>query len=326
ETFREQLRYLETAGYSVIPLSDLHDYISGKRDSIPEHSVVITVDDGWRCTYDKIYPELKAFGYPFTVFIYPKFIGMGSYALTREQVREMAEDGVDVQSHSLSHLFLSRRMHRSWDGARYGQWLRAELKDSKKKIEKMTGKPVRFLAYPYGDFDGNVAAEAAEAGYDGALTCEFGSVTRGTNPLQLNRIIIDVNTSLDQFRRHLGAAPLELVEKTPQRELDPRRPLIAAKIANPEQLDPNSVGIALLSLGRTPYSYDPNSGEISFVVREPLSANRQRAVVWGVDKVSGKRYETIWTFYLDRSAAKSDPVASRKPKRDASATVVGGGF
>src|SRR6059036_2053463 len=68
ETFRQQMRYLEMTGYTVVPLRDVYDYASGARSSLPKHAVAITIDDGWRSTYTEVFPEMKRLHFPFTVF------------------------------------------------------------------------------------------------------------------------------------------------------------------------------------------------------------------------------------------------------------------
>jgi hypothetical protein len=93
EVFQQQMRYLSTTGYTVVPLRDIYEYASGKRASLPKNAVAITIDDGWRSTYTEAFPELKKRHFPFTVFIYPQIIGKTAYALTWKQVREMADAG-----------------------------------------------------------------------------------------------------------------------------------------------------------------------------------------------------------------------------------------
>src|SRR5712691_13425548 len=153
DTFRQQLQYLEMTGYNVIPLRHLYEYVTGKRTALPPNPVVITIDDGWRSTYTEAYPELKKRGFPFTVFLYPQIIGKTAYALTWKQVKEMADAGVDIESHSYSHPFLTQRRHATLDATQYAQWLHHELVESKHILERETGHPVSFLAYPYGDYD-----------------------------------------------------------------------------------------------------------------------------------------------------------------------------
>jgi len=111
EVFRQQMSYLEMTGYTVVPLRNIYEFASGKRASLPRNAVAITIDDGWRSAYTEAFPELKRRGFPFTLFIYPKIIGQTAYALTWKQIKEMAKSGVDIESHSFSHPFLTRRRH-----------------------------------------------------------------------------------------------------------------------------------------------------------------------------------------------------------------------
>jgi peptidoglycan/xylan/chitin deacetylase (PgdA/CDA1 family) len=300
DVFLQQMRYLAMTGYTVVPLRDIYEYASGKRSSLPRNAVAITIDDGWRSTYTEAFPELKKRHFPFTVFIYPKIIGQTAYALTWKQIREMAEAGVDIESHSYSHPFLTRRRNVTLDDKQYSDWLQKELVESKKILEKQTGQIVNFLAYPYGDYDHFLAASVRKAGYEGALTCEYGPVTRGMNPFRLRRVVIDKRMDFAAFRRYLGTRqlPLEAMSPEPGEMLDPGTPtMISAKIPNYKTLEPKSVGMALLSMtGAIPYSYDAENGYISLMVNEGLTGTLQRALVWATETKSGRRVEASWTF------------------------------
>jgi peptidoglycan/xylan/chitin deacetylase (PgdA/CDA1 family) len=302
ETFRQHLRYLEMTGYNVVPLRHVYEYVTGKRASLPKNAVVITIDDGWRSTFTEAFPELQKRKFPFTVFIYPNIIGKTSNALTWEQIRTMADAGVDIQSHALTHPFLTKRRHRSMSDEKYAAWLHKELAESRRVLEKHSGKKVQFLAYPYGDYDDRVATAAAKAGYTAALTCDFGRVKKGSDPLKMKRFVIDDKMDFAAFRKYLGASPMQLAEMTPKpgTGFDPGITTISAKIPNYQSLDPQSVGMALLSLGTTvPYSYDARSGEITLMLSEALSnlkSKYHRAVVWATDMKTGKRVEATWVF------------------------------
>lgn len=327
-TFREQMQYLATTGYNIIPLAELLDYVEGRRDSLPPNPVVITVDDGWRCTYTEIYPELQKLNFPFTVFIYPKFIQRtrNPYALTWDEVREMSEAGVDIQSHSYSHPFLTHRRQITLSGEEYGGWLQDELIRSKQAIEKEIGKPVRFLAYPYGDYDTRVARGVKRAGYDAALTCDYGPVRRGSDPFRMRRVSMYKDTTFATFREHLGGGGLRLNVITPEPgdSFDPKNPVVEARIDNFEKLDPESVRMTLLSLGQTPYSYNPENGSISLVVREKLKKSAHRVVVWGLEKETGRRLEASWSFHVgSREPAVS--ASSDKPAKPAVVSTSSGG-
>lgn len=319
ETFRQHLQYLEMTGYNVVPLRHVYEFVTGKRASLPKNAVVITIDDGWRSTYTEAFPELQKRKFPFTVFIYPNIIGKTSNALTWAQIKEMADAGVDIQSHALTHPFLTHRKHRSMSEQRYNEWLYRELAESKRILEKHSGKKVQFLAYPYGDYDDKVAAMAKRAGYTAALTCDFGRVKKGSDPLKMKRFVIDDRMDFTAFRRYLGASPMQLAEVTPK----PGKPVeggvttISAKIPGFKNVDPKSVGMALLTLGSTvPYSYDARSGEVTLQLRDglnPQKARHHRALVWATDLKTGKRVEGTWSFRLPDPNAPAKPAAPAAP-------------
>lgn len=325
ETFRQHLRYLEMTGYNVIPLRHLYEYVTGTRASIPKNAVVITIDDGWRSTYTEAFPELQKRKFPFTVFIYPNIIGKTANALTWKQIREMADAGVDIQSHSLTHPYLTKRRHRAKGEKAYAEWLAKELGESRRILEKETGRKVQFLAYPYGDYDDHVAEASEAAGYTAALTCNFGRVKKGSDPLRMNRFVIDDRMDFAAFRKYLGATPMQLAERTPKPGvIDSGVTMVSAKIPNFQDLDPKSVGMALLSLGNAvPYSYDATSGAISLAVREGIAALKtryHRAVVWGTETKTGKRVEATWVFRLPDPPKPAEPPAT-EPARVAAASA-----
>jgi peptidoglycan/xylan/chitin deacetylase (PgdA/CDA1 family) len=307
ETFRQHMRYLAMTGYNIIPLRRLYEYVSGKRASLPKNAIVVTIDDGWRSTYTEVFPEMQRRHFPFTVFVYPKIIGQTALAMTWKQVKEMSDAGVDIQSHSLSHPFLTQRRHAGLDEKAYSDWLQNELVTSKKILEKETGRAVDFIAYPYGDYDHRVVTTAARAGYTAALTCDFGRVRRGSDPLRMRRVVVDKKMDFAAFRHYLGTTPMKIDAPTPlpgqvfEPEQQPAL-VVSAKIPNYRNLDPNSVGMALISNGSMlPYSYDPRDGSISLVVRDAVTALKgkyQRALVWATELKTGRRVEASWTFRL----------------------------
>ena len=331
EAFLQQMRYLSMTGYHIIPLQEAYDYAIGKRASLPKNSIVITIDDGWRSTYTEVFPEMKRRHFPFTIFVYPRIIGQTPYALTWKQIKEMAEAGVDIESHSYSHPFLTRRRNMSLDEKRYAAWLDRELEESKRTLERETGKPVNFIAYPYGDYDHYLVANVARAGYEAALTCDFGRVRHNSDPLRMKRVVIDKAMDFAAFRHYLGVSTMRLEAMTPQpgQVLDVEPTVtVMAKIPNYKSVDPESVGLALLSMPATvPYTYDPKDGSISMTIKDVLKGTFQRALVWATDSKTGRRVEAMWTFRLPEpiSSVQTPPNCPPIDVPVARTTVGGGG-
>lgn len=310
ETFDMQMNYLASAGFNVVSMADVSDFLMGRRKTpLPKNAVVVTIDDGWKCTYTEIWPVMRKYRFPFTVFVYPKFIGQSGYALKWNEIREMSDAGVDIQSHSFSHPFLTQRRHRALGDGQYSDWLATELRMSKKVIEEKTGKRVRYLAYPYGDFDSRVMRTAAESGYEAAVIAEFGHIRATDDRYKLRRVVIDTSQSFADFRRLLGSGSMKLsMTYPPAGSLFNRtQPAIAARIENFKDLDPASVGMSVLSVGAAPFTYNPKDGTIATVVRGPFRTNRQQVLVWGVDAKTGKRLEATWSFYANQLPPKPLP-------------------
>src|SRR3990172_4441414 len=102
--FESHLGYLQDNGYTVIPLRMLMDYYLRKGPPPPPKSVVITADDGHRSVYTDMFPLIKKYHVPITLFLYPSAISNAPYAITWGRLREMKKAGlVDFQSHSYWH-------------------------------------------------------------------------------------------------------------------------------------------------------------------------------------------------------------------------------
>jgi hypothetical protein len=114
---------------------------------------------------------------------------------------------------------------------------------------------------------------------------------------------------------------IEDVTPLPNQIFEPEQPIIvSAKLPNYKSLDPQSVGMALLSAASVvPYAYDPNDGSITLVVRDAFNALRgkaARALVWATELKSGRRVEASWTFNVPDAGpapVTSEPSAPAQP-------------
>ena len=100
--FEKEMQAIKDNGFTVIGMQDFLAWRRGEKD-IPAKSAIITIDDGWISTYENAWPILKKFGYPFTVFIYINYVGSGGKSMSWDQLAEMRDAGVDIQSHTYSH-------------------------------------------------------------------------------------------------------------------------------------------------------------------------------------------------------------------------------
>ncbi|GAB6907594.1 Polysaccharide deacetylase [Desulfosarcina cetonica] len=175
DIFERQLRYLKTNGYRVIGADALLDFLQYRR-AIPKKAVMITMDDGYRSTFDVAYPLLKKYGFTATLFIYTDYVGVSRQAITWDQLRELKREGFTIGSHSIAHSDLSKPKNGE-DRHAYMIRLQREIIHSKQIIDKALNQDTIAFAYPFGRRNPAVVSLSRQAGYQMGMT-----VDRGSNP------------------------------------------------------------------------------------------------------------------------------------------------
>lgn len=191
---REELTFIKESGYTTLTMSELNNYILNNTP-IPEKSIVITFDDGYADNYANAFPILKELDMKATIFVISNFTDNDGYYMTSQQLKEMSDYGIDIQSHTASHSHLNQLS--------YEEQLN-ELKTSKEKLESITGKSVISIAYPFGDYDDNSVKASKDAGYSLSFTTNRGLSDREDNPLILDRIYVSSTYTIDQFKEVLN--------------------------------------------------------------------------------------------------------------------------
>ena len=178
DRFESQIRWLKDNGYTVIPLKKLVSYLQGENVSLPAKPVVITADDGWESDYTYMYPIVRKYNVPVTLFIYPGAISEGKHALTWDQLKELMRSGLfDIQAHTLTHPnFKQEKKHLSQ--AAYEKLVHRELFESREILEDKLGIKVDLLAWPFGIYDSYLEQQAVRAGYTMAFSIDFRNAAR----------------------------------------------------------------------------------------------------------------------------------------------------
>jgi len=188
--FEAQLEQLARQGYTVIPLKTLVAHLRGDEPSLPPGSVVITMDDAHRSVYTEALPLLRRHRIPVTLFVYPSAVSRADYAMTWEQLHELAATGlVDIGSHTYWHPNFAVEKRRLSDAA-YQRLVEDQLKRSRSVLENRLGTPVDLLAWPFGIYDGELMRKAAEAGYVAAFTLERHHTSAADPIMALPRYLV----------------------------------------------------------------------------------------------------------------------------------------
>lgn len=202
-TFETQLEWLNAHGCHLIAL---HDAVVRLRapSAAGEHIVALTVDDGHKSVYTQLFPLIRRYRLPVTLFIYPSAISNASYAMTWEQLREMRASGsVEVQSHTYWHPnFDAERRKRTSNGFR--TFVDDQLRRSRQVLEAELGSRVDLLAWPFGIVDAELEAAARSAGYRAAFGYPGGPALPGGDPFAIPRIAVNDADRRSRFGALLG--------------------------------------------------------------------------------------------------------------------------
>jgi peptidoglycan/xylan/chitin deacetylase (PgdA/CDA1 family) len=190
KNFEKQMLYLKNNGYTLLTFERWQDIYKVNKP------ILITIDDGYKNNSNafEIFKRLKddRFEPLGTLFVISDYVGTQN-RLTKEELKRMADSGFfSVQSHTAMHPDLTKINN-----------YETELKRSKEKIEKMTGKPVIALAYPYGNLNNKVVEETKKYYRFGLTTTPGPYIEMGyENELyHLPRIYIKYSTTMKDFEK-----------------------------------------------------------------------------------------------------------------------------
>lgn len=197
DTLRKQFEFFRDNGYEALSLEDYYQH--KKQNKSLENKFLITFDDGYQNLYTHAFPLLKEFSYPAIVFLVTDYIGKTASWIIRdekiildrllptlseaevdleaeknklhetstypllnwEEIEEMSAGGVDFQSHTHTHPFISTLTDEE---------LQTELAQSREIIENRLHNKVTGFCYPYCDYEHPQAPlQLADNQYKGAF-------------------------------------------------------------------------------------------------------------------------------------------------------------
>jgi peptidoglycan/xylan/chitin deacetylase (PgdA/CDA1 family) len=199
--FQEQMRYLKDKGYRVIALREFVEWTKLGRQ-LPQRSVVLTFDDGYKSFKQYAYPILKDLGFTATLFVYTDFVGGGRNALSWQDLRELQAEGFEIEGHSKTHGDLRRAAGEA--EAQHARRLQAELAQPQDLFEKNLGRKSAIIAYPYGSWDESVLVKAGEYGYAAGFSVRRQGNAAFVRPLVGNRSQVYSEMTMEDFEKNLN--------------------------------------------------------------------------------------------------------------------------
>lgn len=161
--FERQMQWMHRRGLRGTSVREVLDARAGGRG---QRLVGLTFDDGYADFAEYALPVLQGFGFSATLYVIagrmggenewdPK--GPRKRLLGAEQVRQVADAGIEIGSHGRRHVSLPKTLSEA---------LADEIDGSRRALQAVSGQDVPGFCYPYGDVDGAAVEGVRAAGYD----------------------------------------------------------------------------------------------------------------------------------------------------------------
>lgn len=158
DRFREQMRMLADSGYHTILPDELYAYLNEGR-ALPIKPIMLTFDDTDDDQYQVALPEMKKYGFKGVFFVMTVSLGRPHY-MSAAQIKELSDLGNAIGSHTWDHHNVKKYEGRDWIN---------QIDKPLAQLEKISGKPIRYFAYPFGLWNEKAIPQLKQRGFIAAF-------------------------------------------------------------------------------------------------------------------------------------------------------------
>ena len=157
-TFRAQIKMLHDSGYQTVLPDQLYAYLAFGAP-LPPKPIMLTFDDTDLDQFTVAAPVMQQYGFKGVFFVMTVSLGRPRY-MSRAQVKELADAGHVIGSHTWDHQNVKKLKEKDWT---------TQIDKPTKQLEAITGKPVKYFAYPFGLWSPAVIPELKKRGFTAAF-------------------------------------------------------------------------------------------------------------------------------------------------------------
>ncbi len=176
--FAEQIKMLADSGYHTISADQLYYYLNYGA-SLPARPIMLTFDDTDLPQYTIAKPVMEKYGFKGLFFIMTVSLGRPNY-MSKEQVKQLSDAGNEIGSHTWDHKNIKKFTDNDWT---------IQIDKPTKTLETITGKAVKYFAYPFGLWNTAAIPQLKKHGFDAAF--QLSAKRDDTDPLySIRRMIV----------------------------------------------------------------------------------------------------------------------------------------
>lgn len=209
EDFEQQMDYLKDHNFVTLSLAELYLFLTNQID-IPEKTVVLTFDDGYKDNFIETHPILKKNNFTAGNFIITSAITTENTAFNPEfvqylSVKELEEacDVFDYQSHT--HDFHRREVNEQDEEIAYLNSKTSEevSDDIYTSIVQLDGENLAF-AYPFGEYSSSTIDILKDLGFKMGFTTVHRAASREDSLYEIPRFNMFASTTFEEFKTYVN--------------------------------------------------------------------------------------------------------------------------
>lgn len=156
--FRAQMKMLADSGYHTILPDQLYNYLNTGA-KLPSKPIMLTFDDTDLDQFTIAAPEMKKYGFKGVFFIMTVSLGRPNY-MSKAQVKALSDAGHVIGSHTWDHHNVKKYQGEDWV---------TQIEKPTKTLEEITGKEIKYFAFPFGLWNPQAIPQLKKRGFIGAF-------------------------------------------------------------------------------------------------------------------------------------------------------------
>lgn len=158
-TFKAHMKMLADSGYHPILPDALVDYLTNGAP-LPAKPIMLTFDDTDGDQFEVARPELIKYGFKGVFFITTIDIAKNKHYMDKTQIKQLFDEGNVIACHTQDHTNFKKYKGKDWE---------TQIDKPTKKLEKITGMPIKYFAFPFGEWNAQGLPELHKRGFKAAF-------------------------------------------------------------------------------------------------------------------------------------------------------------
>lgn len=158
DQFKAQIKMLADSGYHTILPDQLYAYLTTGA-KLPSKPVMLTFDDTDLDQFTVAKPTLDKYGFKGMYFVMTVSLGRPHY-MSKAQVKQLSDEGNAIGSHTWDHHNVKKYQGQDWV---------TQIEKPTKTLQEITGKDIKYFAYPFGLWNPQAIPELKKRGFVAAF-------------------------------------------------------------------------------------------------------------------------------------------------------------